>query len=129
MKNQVWAERQPARSLPVPAGTKAGAPVKVADLVGVTSTDRADSTATPPVGGAGHPDGYAAVCVDGGYLLDVDGAVSGPGVAVYITGANALTTTATGNTLFGYTVPGRSNTYLTKTAGVGKAVVQVKAQI
>ena len=132
MKNQVWAERQPARSLPVPAGTKAGAAVKVGDLVGVASTDRADSTATPrPLGGVGHADGYAAVCTDGGYLLDVDGAISGPGVPIYITSATpaVLTTTATGNTLFGFSVPGRDNTYLTKTAGVGKAVVQVKAQI
>lgn len=130
MKNQVWAEQQPARSLPVPAGTTSGDPVKVGDLVGVASTDRADSTTTPlPTGGVGHADGYAAVCVDGGYLLEVDGAIPGPGTPIYITDAGALTVTATDATLFGHSVPGRDNTYLSKTAGAGNAVVQVKAQV
>lgn len=130
MKNQVWAERQPARSLPVPAGTKSGDPVKVGDLVGVASTDRANSAATPlPEGGVGHADGYAAVCVDGGYLLDVDGAIPGPGTPVYINADGDLTVTGTDATLFGYSVPGRDNTHLSKTSGVGPAVVQVKAQV
>jgi hypothetical protein len=94
--------------------------------------DRADSTAKPlPAGGVGHADGWAAVCVDGGYLLDVSGAITGPGTPIYITGAGpfTLTTTATDNTLFGVSVPGRDNSYTSKAAGVGKAVVQVKAQI
>jgi hypothetical protein len=132
MKNQVWANQQPARSLPVPAGTKSGDPVKVGDLVGVAATDRADSTTKPlPTGGVGHANGYAAVNVDGGYLLDVDGAIGGPGTPIYLTGAGpfTLTTTASGNTLFGQSVPGPDNTYLSKAAGVGEAVVQVKAQI
>lgn len=131
MKNQVWANKQPARSLPVPEGTKSGDPVQVGDLVGVASTDRADSTTKPlPTGGVGHADGHAAVCVDGGYRLTVSGAVAGPGTPVYITGTGPFTlSTAEGGDLFGLTVPGRDGELATKPAADGPAVVQVRAQI
>lgn len=135
MKNQVYANQRPGISLPVPAGTKSGDPVKVGSLMGVAATDRADSTVTPPTidsiaaNSSGNADGYASVLVDGGYLLTVTGAVSSAGTAIYIDSDGALTTTATSNTLFGYTVPGPDNAYLTKTADAGPAVVQVKAQV
>lgn len=115
MKNQVWAERQPARSLPVPAGTKAGAPVKVGDLVGVLATDEAG--------------GRASVCLDGGYLLAVEGVVPGPGTPVFLTDAGDLTVTPDGATLLGHTAAGSGNTYLTKPAPLGEVIVQVKAQV
>ena len=82
--------------LPVPSGTKSGDPVKVGAFVGVTITDR-DAA------------GNATVWRDGSWHLTVDGAVSGPGVPVYkAEGSTTLTTTATGNTLFGYALAPKS---------------------
>lgn len=134
MKNQVYANNIPGISLPVPAGTKSGDPVKVGSLVGVAATDRADSTIDPPTvdsvaaNSSGNPDGYASVLTDGGYLLTVAGAITAPGTPVYVTGTGpfALSVTNGGtDTVFGYTVPGPDNKYATKAAGSGPAVVRV----
>lgn len=102
MKNQVYAGNVPALSLPVPAGTKAGDPVKVGGFIGVCATDRNDGTTPDP---SGNPTGHASVEVDGTYSLLVPEAVAAIATPIYITGANALTTTAAGNTLFGHTHP------------------------
>lgn len=81
-------------TLPVPSGTKAGDPVKVGSLVGVAQTDR-------------DADGNATVWRKGSYSLTVSDAVASVGLPLYVAGdgtsrITSLTTTATGNTLFGY---------------------------
>ena len=82
-------------ALPVPEGTKSGEPVLVNGyLPGVALTDRGDG---------GNIETEATVWRDGTWILDVDGAVTDKGTRVFIVPATrALTTTATGNTLFGY---------------------------
>lgn len=130
-KNCVFAPAVPAWSLPVPAGTRSGDPVLVGGIVGVASTDRAGDTdaAGKTLGGVGHPTGYAAVEVDGAYALDVADAVAAAGTAIYIVAAdNSLTTTATGNTLFGHTVPVVERgvaSGATKAAGAGTVNVKI----
>lgn len=134
MKNQVYANNTPGISLPVPAGTKSGDPVKVGSIVGVAATDVAVAMPATPTAdsvaanSSGNPDGYASVLTDGGYLLTVSGAITGPGMPVYITGAGPFTLSITnGGTdpVFGYTVPGPDNKYATKAAGDGPAVVRI----
>lgn len=133
MKNQIYVGNEPAISLPVAVGTKAGDPVKVGIVVGVAATDRADSTVNPltaasvAANSSGNPDGYASIEVSGTYLLTVAEAISGVGTPVYITGsagAYTLTTTASTNVLFGETVPGPNNKYVTTSAG-GTAAVRL----
>lgn len=68
-------------SLPVPAGTLAGSPVRIGSLNGVTATDRADTAARPVNAdgtlnynfdqGGGNPDGNATVWLAGGFDLPV----------------------------------------------------------
>lgn len=101
-KNCVFAGSSPAKSLPVPTGTKSGDPVKVGGFIGVCETDRNEGTAPDP---SGNPTGYASVAPDGCYSLKVPEVVTTVGTPVYITGANALTTTVGSNTLFGHTRP------------------------
>ena len=131
MKNQVYANNTPGISLPVPAGTKSGDPVQVGSIVGVAATDVAVAMPATPTSdsvaanSSGNPVGYASVLTDGGYLLEVTGAVTAPGTPVYIDGDGALSLTATDNTLFGYTVPGPDNKYATKSADAGPAVVRI----
>ena len=133
MKNQVYANNTPGISLPVPAGTKSGDPVKVGSIVGVAATDRADSTAALTIdsvaaNSSGNADGYASVLTDGAYLLTVTGAIAGPGTPVYITGTGPFTLSTTNggtDTVFGETVPGPDNKYATKAAAAGPAVVRV----
>ena len=95
-------------SLPVPADTKAGVPVRIGILNGFSET--------PEGAGVGNIEGYASINFDGAFQVDVTGALT-PGQAVYITSANALTATATGNALFGASLS-------TKGTGVGKATVK-----
>jgi len=90
-------------TLPVPAGTKSGAPVKVGSLVGIALTSEDGGTAT--------------VRLKGAFDLEVTGAVSNVGDPVYITSAGALNVTSEGNTLFGYALA-------TKTAAA--AVIPVR---
>lgn len=105
-KNLVFAGESPAISLPVPAGTRSGDPVIVGGIIGVCETDRTELVSGVQYGGVGNPDGYASVAPDGTYSLKVPEAVSAAGTKIYIVAAdNSLTTTASGNTLFGHTVP------------------------
>lgn len=100
-------------SLPVPAGTTSGSPVKVGSLMGVCLTDRATATTF----GGGNAVGNASVTTVGVHRLSVTGAVANVGDPVYIDASNALSTTAAGNTLFGYALA---------TKAAGAAVVPVK---
>lgn len=88
-------------SLPVPAGTVSGAPVRVGSLNGVTQTSRADSTATPPVFGGGNVDGNASVKLTGVHRVSVTGAITNIGDPVYIGAGNAVNVTNT-NPVFGH---------------------------
>ena len=77
-------------SLPVPADTKSGDPVRVGVLNGVAIVDE---------GTGFNADGYTSVDLFGGHLFELAGA--GVGDPVYITGAGALSLTASGNKLWG----------------------------
>jgi predicted RecA/RadA family phage recombinase len=116
--NEVF--RQARRiALPVPAGLAAGSPVKVGALVGVTETAE----------GAGENiAGYATVWLEGAHLFTVSGAIAGPGTAIYVDSSNNLTTTASGNTLFGWSIPKADGSYATKAAGSGVALVKIVTQ-
>ena len=82
-------------SLPVPAGTVAGDPVRVGILNGVAQTDRASSSNW----GGGNDDGHATVWLDGSHHLEVAGAIDEVGQAVYI--ADGALTAEAGGDLFG----------------------------
>src|SRR5690606_29162148 len=76
-------------SLPVPADTVAGDPVRVGILNGVAQTNRASATDWA----GGNAVGEASVWLDGSHYLPVTGAVEAIGQAVYIADG-ALTATA-----------------------------------
>lgn len=83
-------------SLPVPASTASGAPVRVGGLNAVTQTAE---------GEGGNAAGFASCMLKGVHELDVTlAAAADAGDPVYITSANALTDTATGNSVFGHLV-------------------------
>lgn len=83
--------------LPVPANTKSGEIVVAGAFRGIAQTDR-DAA------------GNATVWIDGSAEVTVSGAVASVGLPVYIAGvgaslrASSATTTATGNTLVGWTL-------------------------
>lgn len=117
MKNEAFVPASEL-SLPVPVGTVAGDPVLVGSLVGVAATDR---------GAGGNISTHASVLMDDrAYELDVNGAIAGVGTPVFIVAAdNSLTTTASGNTLFGHSVCKADGSMATKAAGVGPAIVKL----
>lgn len=94
-------------SLPVPAGTASGAPVRVGSLNGVAMTKE---------GEGGNPSGSASVQLVGVFDVTVTGAVSNVGDPVYIA-AGALNVTNT-NPLFGHALA-------TKGAAAGVIPVRV----
>lgn len=94
-------------SLPVPADTGSGAPVKVGSLVGVTQTAE---------GEGGNPDGFASVMLKGVHDITVTGAITNVGDPVFIGSGNAVNVTNT-NTLFGYAL---------ETKGATAGVIRVK---
>lgn len=101
------------RSIPVPAGTKSGDPVRVGIINGVAVTDRAatsvaafnaDGSRNPAYNaGGGNPDGYASVWTWGGHRFNVTaGSKPAFGDAVYYdSAAKKLTATVGTNALFG----------------------------
>lgn len=105
-------------SLPVPDGTVAGAPVRVGGLNGVATTDRAKTDVAPTNAdgtlntaykfGGGNPTGNASVLLKGAHSFTVAFAIAAVGDPVYITGANALTATASGNQLYGHALTTKS---------------------
>lgn len=84
-------------SLPVPAGTASGDPVRVGGLNGVAQTDVAVAGDLAGL----NRDGYASIKLDGAHQLQVTGTVA-PGDPVYIDSAFALSNVALGNSLFGH---------------------------
>lgn len=126
-KNFVFKEAE-YLSLPVPAGTRAGSPLRIGILNAVAVTDEGGSTVTiqlgagvtltQPSGGIGNAPGFASCALKGAGLLTVTGAttVGGP---VYIKADNTLTTTvAAGSKLFGVALR-------VKTAPAGPVLVKV----
>lgn len=77
--------------LPVPSGTVSGDPVAVGALVGVCETSR-------------DANGNATVRMVGGHTFPTADAVASAGIALYVTSTRTITTTATSNTLFGYSL-------------------------
>ncbi|AIY17778.1 DUF2190 family protein [Pimelobacter simplex] len=99
--------------LPVPAGKKAGDPVRVGSLNGVCETNRAktdvpaynqDGTRNTSYDfGGGNQTGYASVWLKGAHVFTVDFAVANIGDPVYILAdGSGLTGTASGNNLYGH---------------------------
>lgn len=84
-------------SLPVPAGTASGDPVRVGGLNGVAQTDVAVAGDLAGL----NRDGYASIKLDGAHQLQVTGTVA-PGAPVYIDSDLALSNVALGNSLFGH---------------------------
>ena len=110
---------EPGRALPapVPAGTTSGQPLRIGGLNAVAVTDRAkrDVPAVDPVTGlqnaaynwgGGNQHGNASVWFEGVVLVPVTSATAPAyGSSIYIiTASRELTTTASGNTLWGYAV-------------------------
>lgn len=113
-------------ALPAPSGLLSGQPVRIGAINAVAVTDRGDATTTislgggvsitQPTGGVSLAPTEASVKLDGAYNLTVTGAVAAAGDLVYITGANTLTTTASGNKVFGYAL---------RTKGAGAGIIPV----
>lgn len=115
-KNMVYRYTgEKTRERVVPSGTVAGAPLLINSRPAVALTSRGDAVKTDnsgafsitrPVGGVGNLNDSATVAFDGTWeFTGITGvnASTGQDVAIYITSGGALTTTATSNTLFGYT--------------------------
>lgn len=127
-KNSVYGFTK-SQSLPVPADTKSGDPVKSGAYVGVALTDRQVAMAAN-VPNTSNPVGNASVALDGTWTLPCADAVADVGTALYITGAGpfTVTTTASGNTLLGYSadvIKGGVATGGTKAAGAGTINVTI----
>ena len=126
-KNNVYAHTR-ARSLPVPAGTKSGDPVKVGAVVGIALTDRQAAMAAG-VPNTSNPVGNASVALDGTWTVSCADAVSAVGTALYITGAGpfTITTTASGNALFGYSDDViKDGAAVGRTKGAGAGTINVR---
>ena len=120
-KNNVYGFTK-SQSLPVPAGTKSGDAVKSGAYVGVALTDR-QAAAAANVPNTSNPVGNASVALDGTWTLPCADAVAAVGTALYVVGNGpTVTTTASGNTLLGYSadvIKGGAATGGTKAAGAG----------
>jgi len=87
MKNQRYTH---AKHIEVtfPYARVSGEPVRVGGICGVAVTDVANGA-------------RGTIWLDGSYDVSVTGAVASEGLPVYITSAGALTTTSTGNYVWG----------------------------
>ena len=104
-------------SAPVPTGTLSGAPVLLFTAIpGVAATKEAEG---------GNPVGRATVWTQGVYDVAVPEVITAEGTRVFITAANALTTVATANTLFGYTLHDADGAGGTKAVGAGTVHVRL----
>jgi hypothetical protein len=113
-------------SAPVPDNTLSGTPLRIGILNAVAETDEGGATTNQnvingvnqPTGGIGNADNFASVSHVGVWRLPVTGTIAGYGTPIYITGAGALTTTATGNFLFGAALRAKGS-------GLGDAIVKI----
>lgn len=98
-------------SLPVPADTASGAPVRVGGLNGVTQTKE---------GEGGNVDGNATVWLKGAHEFTTAFAVTDIGAPIYITPANALAASdnSGANALYGHALT-------TKAAASGPLTVRI----
>lgn len=108
-----------AQGLPTSgAGSAAGDPVISKGLVGINAWGTGKGQGIPATGG------YGMIAVDGVAVVTANiGTAVTENDPIYITSANALTTVASGNTLFGYA---------DEPKGTGAAVligVNIKAQV
>ena len=122
-------DHKKARSLPVPADTKSGDPVKVGGFVGIALTDRQAAMAAGVVN-TGNPVGNASVALDGTWSVPCADAVAAVGTALYVTGAGPFTVTTTvgTNALLGYSadvIRDGAPTGGTKAAGAGTINVKI----
>lgn len=121
-------DHKKARSLPVPAGTKSGDPVKVGGFVGIALTDRQAAMAAGVVN-TGNPVGSASVALDGTWSVPCADAVAEVGTALYLSGAGPFTVTTTvgSNTLFGYSADViRDGAPIGGTKAAGAGTINVK---
>lgn len=109
-------------SLPVATGTTAGSPLRIGTINAIAITDEGSVTVTKDLGGGllvtensggvGNGAGYASVACDGAWNVPVtSSAAIAVGDLIYITGTapnQTLTTTATGNKVWGKALRARS---------------------
>lgn len=101
----------------VPSGTLSGAPVIILGVIpGVCQTKEAEG---------GNITGRATVWTEGVFDLATTDAVAAEGTKLYLTPGMVLTTTATANTLFGYSLHDASGLGGTKGAGAGTVHVRL----
>ena len=113
-------------SAPVPDGTLGGTPLRIGILNAVAETDEGGATSSlnvingvnQPTGGIGNADNFASVSHVGVWRVPVTGTIAGFGTAIYITGAGALTTTSTGNFIWGAALRAKGS-------GLGDAIVKI----
>ena len=98
-------------SLTVPADTPSGAPLRLGGQLNVV-TETAE-------GEGGNDAGKATCWTKGAHTFSVTGSVTTELQPIYITSGNALTTTASGNTLFGLALS------LKSAAGAGSVRVKI----
>lgn len=118
-RNEVYKDAD-YLSLPVPVGTKSGAPVRIGGLNGVAQVDEPTaylaSTTTPAYNEApsSNKAGYASIALKGAWRLPVATATAlAIGAPVYIvTASNTLTTTdnSGANPLFGHALSAKGTT-------------------
>ena len=132
--NEVYRyDREKTRERPVPSGTLPGAPLLINARPCVAITARSDATKTftladgssrtIPIGNPWQTSGSATVAFDGTFeFTGITGVTTSTtnDTPIYITSGGLLTTTATSNTLFGYTDIPTSYTLAT-----GKAPVRI----
>lgn len=125
-RNEVFKEAN-YLSLPVPTGTLAGSPLRIGGLNVVTQTAEASVIVPPmfpnyngPATPSSNEAGYASCALIGGFnfpLASGTGAVA-VGDPIYITSGNVLTTTASGNQVYGHALS-------TKASGAGNVIVRL----
>lgn len=116
-KNEIYKEANNL-SLPVPVGTKSGDPVRIGGLNGVAQVDEPTAYLATLTGGynespSSNKPGYASIKLNGAHRFPVATATAlAVGAPVYITPANALTTTdnSGANALFGYALSVKGTT-------------------
>lgn len=104
-------------SVPAENGALSGSPILALGAIpGVLATDE---------GEGGNIEGRASVWTKGVFTLPCADAVAAEGTLLYITSAEVITTTASGNTAFGRSIHSAEGTGGTKSAGAGTVHVRL----